>query len=848
MKQYFSIKGKKVPKIAGGSVEYLGSTLSVSFEGGFSYNPNTSKSTDILFLQLGLGEGPVYRINPNGPQDIEIDDKYIDDLVDFTTNNTKSDVFVVQHTTGTLFQKPLPAFSAEISTPVRFTTPVVLKSGISTSFDVPAPPETSVLFFPTNSSEGLTPIDSIRIKFIVKELRVSSGTEAEPAQLGLVALVHSRDETADLNNYIAGSGMIVNSLVSGSMATEIELKIPEERKASEGYNISILKITEDVGEDNYVSEVETIGFDEIRKEPYSYPGTALVGYAIKATDFRSDTIPIYTSLLKGLIVDVPSNYNQPILESGEVDWRQIEVPSTGSNSAAVRGYRLQNTGKTLQNSSSIKIYDGIWDGTYKKDWTENRVWIIRHILVEILGLPESVIDKYNFYSTAQYCDAVDPSTGIFVGVNGFADGSFRYKPNGYATETINTLLGLPEGTSVKERRFVCGLSITDISDGWDLISALASGMRATISTSGGKIRFIIDKPNSLPVALFNETNISANSFKISGIRAEDIPYKVEVSYIDLPNHFVKDTISIEAFDTLKDSTELSIDGVGITRKSEALRLAQYHLNISRASRRKIQFTAFSDASDLDIGDIIGVSHVISGLNYGYGGVVFSNTTAGTSNAFIEYFGVPAINSSTITSNTLPIVLKIFSQETNELNYYLVSNSAFTLSQTSNSSFGADVIELNILSKFDPTSLSFTANSQFSIETAPKKGDLWALGEMNPGAIYTDTSTKLFRVESLEIENSGYVNISGTEYNSNVIANIDNVTSYIKTPRSGSQNYLTPPTPILSLNSIPSKNKEGIIAYNLVLSSTTDSTNYTVPISTTMQYGYLDTLLNIESVQ
>jgi hypothetical protein len=55
MKQYFSIKGKKVPKIAGGSVEYLGSTLSVSFEGGFSYNPNTSKSTDILFLQLGLG-------------------------------------------------------------------------------------------------------------------------------------------------------------------------------------------------------------------------------------------------------------------------------------------------------------------------------------------------------------------------------------------------------------------------------------------------------------------------------------------------------------------------------------------------------------------------------------------------------------------------------------------------------------------------------------------------------------------------------------------------------------------------------------------------------------------------
>jgi hypothetical protein len=33
-------------------------------------DPNTLFSTDILFITIGLGEGPVYRINPNGPQDI----------------------------------------------------------------------------------------------------------------------------------------------------------------------------------------------------------------------------------------------------------------------------------------------------------------------------------------------------------------------------------------------------------------------------------------------------------------------------------------------------------------------------------------------------------------------------------------------------------------------------------------------------------------------------------------------------------------------------------------------------------------------------------------------------------
>ena len=169
IKQYFLIEGKLVPVISGGSVESVGSTLSVSFDGSFSFNPNTSKSSDILFMQLALGEGPVYRINPNGPQDIEIDNKYIDDLVDFTTNNTRPEVFATRYTTGTKTQPPMPAFSNEIVTPVRFTTPIILKSGISLLESVSAPPATNLLFYPTNSSEGLTPIDSLRIKILVKD-------------------------------------------------------------------------------------------------------------------------------------------------------------------------------------------------------------------------------------------------------------------------------------------------------------------------------------------------------------------------------------------------------------------------------------------------------------------------------------------------------------------------------------------------------------------------------------------------------------------------------------------------------------------------------------------------------
>ena len=34
-----------------------------------------------LFLLTALGEGPLYRINPNGPQDIEISENSINDLL-----------------------------------------------------------------------------------------------------------------------------------------------------------------------------------------------------------------------------------------------------------------------------------------------------------------------------------------------------------------------------------------------------------------------------------------------------------------------------------------------------------------------------------------------------------------------------------------------------------------------------------------------------------------------------------------------------------------------------------------------------------------------------------------------
>jgi hypothetical protein len=849
-KQYFIINNKKVPFISGNTSDSLGSTIEVTFDSSVSYNINTSKSSDIHFVHLALGEGPIYRVNPNGPQDIEIDGKFIDDLVDFNTNNTRQELFSYIYNTGTTTQNALVNFFPDIVNQVRFVNPVILKSGISVS-DVDPIPETSVQFYPTSSFSTITPINSVKLKFEITNLQFSDTNGTFPAQLSIAGLLHSSDETLNINNYITGKGLLINSLITDSMMVESELVIPEGEKSDLGYRVSALKLSPDIAEEGYSAEVSFLGFDELSKESYSYPRTATVGYAVKSSNFREGSIPNYSTMVKGLIVDVPSNYNQPILETGEVDWRQIEVAPTGTFSASYNGYRLQDSGKTLLTSSDINIYKGIWDGSYKKDWTENYAWIIKYLLTDPnngLGIPEEAINKYSFYRAAQYYDAVDPATGNFTGVKGYADGSYRYKPNNYNTNIPSNLLGLPEGFEVLERRFVCGATISDKAEVLTLINSLAAACRSVITTFGNKIGIVIDQEEILPSAYFNEGNIEANSFRLSGISESEIVTSVDVSYIDLFNHFEKDTLSLQSsnINAIDKENVLSIDALGCTRKSQALRLASYHLESSKNLRRKLQFKTFADASDLEVGEIIAVSQKTVGTNYGFGGKIASDSSIGSSNAYLEHFTSPAISNDVFTSNTNPLVLKIFRIDSNKLDYYLLDSSFYDLVATGNSSSGIDFLDLNISEKLNPITKVFESNTAFSSITAPTRGDLWALGEIDLNNIYSTNSDKLFKVDSLSISQDGSTSISAVEYNSNAIAVSDNAASAYIASKAGSLRYVSPPPPILNLSFAPSKSPEGIIDYSVLFNSTTNTENYNIPITTSVDYSVVPNIIEVFS--
>jgi len=77
-KQFTTHNSSTVPEIRGAG----------GGKGGGKVSPNSLFSTDFIVLTTAIGEGPVYRINPNGPQDIQIQDSSIDDLINLDSDGT----------------------------------------------------------------------------------------------------------------------------------------------------------------------------------------------------------------------------------------------------------------------------------------------------------------------------------------------------------------------------------------------------------------------------------------------------------------------------------------------------------------------------------------------------------------------------------------------------------------------------------------------------------------------------------------------------------------------------------------------------------------------------------------
>lgn len=191
--------------------------------------------------------------------------------------------------------------------------------------------------------------------------------------------------------------------------------------------------------------------------------------------------------------------------------------------------------------------------------------------------------------------------------------SFSQTPDNFAVSSVSvykTIGGCAAQLNheVVEPRFSCNLFLTERAEALEVLKNIASVFRGMVAYNGGKI-FTIQDSLKKPVAIFNNSNVSKDSFNYSGVNKNKRITAVMVRFNDKNNHYNPDLVYEEDAQAIQKFgyIEKEVLGQGITSESQARRLAKWVLMTSQLETETITFKCGLEAASLYPGSIFEVS-------------------------------------------------------------------------------------------------------------------------------------------------------------------------------------------------------------------------------------------------
>lgn len=285
-----------------------------------------------------LSEGPIYGpVNQKAPlNDVMLNDTPVTDA----NGNTSIPGISVAWRNGTADQSPINGFNAIestviVNTKVTHDTPIIR----------------------TVSDPNVT---RVRLNLGVDAL-VQSDEKGNQYNTSVMLMVDVKPSSSSTWSLIKDI-QIGPGKQSGEYLEAHIIKAPDEKP----FDIRVRRITADSHSDLLRNDTRWSSYSEIIDDNLSYPHTAVAG-AVIDHDQYTDT-PTRTYHLRGLIVDVPDNYN-----------------------------------------TETRTYSGLWLGGFKKAYTNNPAWIFRYLVKnERFGLARHAgyidVDDGALYVLSQYCD------------------------------------------------------------------------------------------------------------------------------------------------------------------------------------------------------------------------------------------------------------------------------------------------------------------------------------------------------------------------------------------------------------------------------------------------------------
>ena len=345
-------------------------------------------------------------------------------------------------------------------------------------------------------------------------------------------------------------------------------------------------------------------YTEIIDTEFAYPNTALMGVKFDSEYFSN--IPTRTYDLLGLKVKVPSNYD-----------------------------------------TRTRKYTGMWDGTFKIDWTDNPAWVLYDVVTNKrygLGgrLGEFGADKWALYQVAQYCDQL-----------------------------------VPDGFGGQEPRFTCNVWLTEQRSAYQVINDICSIFRAMPVWNGQQLTVVMDRPAD-PVWTYTNANVDESGFSYTFSARKSRHNAIQVEYADKENSYEKAIEYVSDDESIRKNglNVKKITAFGCTSRGQAHRTALWLLQTEKLETKTVTFTVGAEGLMHIPGDIIKVADThYAGTNIG-GRVLAVNGKTVTldreitlsGNSYLSYINANAkhqnikiisVNGAEVTLDQPPLGLEIY---------------------------------------------------------------------------------------------------------------------------------------------------------------------------------------------
>lgn len=379
-----------------------------------------------------------------------------------------------------------------------------------------------------------------------------SNVSSTRVTVGVKGLVQSKDNGDRVATSVSmQASLLKNGNIHSSRAVTINEKGTEsfyqdvtfEDLPEAPFDVRVTRLTADSNSDKLQNATIFPSFVESIDAKLSYKYLAMAGYKFDAMQFGS-SLPRINTLMKLLIVSVPSNYD-PI----------------------------------------NRKYVGMWDGSFKKAWTDNPAWVI-----------------YDFATNKRYGGALDPR---------YINRAALYRLSQFCDELVD------DGYGGKEPRVRFNAFYTSAKKFDERLQDMASSCFGLAHWDGQHLTFSLDRDDD-PVAVYTNANVIDGNFSYEGISHNAIVTDVHVQYNDAKDAYRQKVEVVEDIDLLRryPRNTKKVVAEGCTGKSQAHRMGRYILEKSRL-QKLVSFTVGREGLRHRPHDVIQIADIhAAGANIG----------------------------------------------------------------------------------------------------------------------------------------------------------------------------------------------------------------------------------------